>query len=105
MESNRENKIKLACPHCDESIEFEEEMAGTAAECPSCGKQLIVPHLASPPDGQVGPEGKQGEGSAAGEFASEVASGVFSEVWGCVCLVVFLGLVVLIIAAIRSCAG
>jgi DNA-directed RNA polymerase subunit RPC12/RpoP len=38
-----EATIKFACRHCGQSIEAPIEIAGTAIDCPTCGKGLIVP--------------------------------------------------------------
>lgn len=103
MKGNEENVIELACPHCGVDIDLKEEMAGRTTKCPSCGKQLIVPHPPKPPDDQSTPESKEGETSAVGEFAGEVTSGVVSEVFGCVSFFVVLGVLALIVAAICSC--
>jgi len=103
MENNEGNTIELACPYCGEDIDLKQEMAGSATECPSCRKQFIVPHPEKPPDDQATPETKEGQTSAVSEFAGEVTSGVISEVIGCLSLVVVLGVLGLIVAAIRSC--
>ncbi|MCP5534668.1 MAG: hypothetical protein H7A51_00360 [Akkermansiaceae bacterium] len=35
--------MKFQCPHCEQSISAESELAGLAAECPTCGQGFIVP--------------------------------------------------------------
>lgn len=35
--------IEFPCPNCDVNISAEEEYAGLAANCPTCGHELIVP--------------------------------------------------------------
>ena len=34
---------KFNCPHCTQSIDAPEELAGTEAECPTCGGAITVP--------------------------------------------------------------
>jgi DNA-directed RNA polymerase subunit RPC12/RpoP len=35
--------FKFSCPHCGQHIEADESMAGMAAACPTCSRQLVVP--------------------------------------------------------------
>lgn len=35
--------MKFDCPHCQQSIEAGDSLAGVAASCPSCSKSLVVP--------------------------------------------------------------
>jgi hypothetical protein len=35
--------MKFECPHCQQSIEADEECAGTAANCPTCNGSIVVP--------------------------------------------------------------
>ena len=37
--------IKFYCPNCDTKIAAEQSNAGTSANCPSCGNELIVPPI------------------------------------------------------------
>jgi hypothetical protein len=42
--------IQVHCPHCSRTLDFNEESAGLAVNCTSCGKALNVPApLAAPP--------------------------------------------------------
>jgi hypothetical protein len=34
---------KFSCPHCDQHIDADEELAGEAVECPSCQATIVVP--------------------------------------------------------------
>ena len=43
-------EFEFKCPQCDESIEADDSMCGEVAECPSCGKGIVVPR--NPPDQQ-----------------------------------------------------
>ncbi len=36
-------KFDFKCPQCGESIEADDSMCGEVAECPSCGKGIVVP--------------------------------------------------------------
>lgn len=37
-------KFDFKCPQCGESIEADDSFRGQVAECPSCGKGIVVPH-------------------------------------------------------------
>ena len=35
--------IRTSCPHCNQTIEAPEEMAGQVAGCPTCGGEMVIP--------------------------------------------------------------
>jgi hypothetical protein len=37
--------LKFACPHCDQHIQCEDNVAGQRMSCPACGKPVVVPAL------------------------------------------------------------
>jgi hypothetical protein len=37
--------FKFACPHCEQHIKCEDEMAGRTIACPSCGREVVVPMM------------------------------------------------------------
>lgn len=41
--------ISFGCPHCAQSLEAEEDMAGDSLSCPSCNKTLTVPRIQATP--------------------------------------------------------
>lgn len=43
----QEIMIKFYCTYCGQRIEASEEIASTACVCPSCGKEINVPHIQS----------------------------------------------------------
>lgn len=47
--------IRLNCPHCQQSLEAPEDMAGQTVECPSCGKPFDIP-APEQPQAAVRPE-------------------------------------------------
>jgi hypothetical protein len=46
------SSFMVACPHCSESIEIPDELAGSVAACPHCEGEFTAPELAavSPPE-------------------------------------------------------
>ena len=42
-------KFDFKCPQCGESIEADDSFRGQVAECPSCGKGIVVPRTAAAP--------------------------------------------------------
>ena len=40
-------QFNFKCPQCGESIEADDSLCGQVAECPSCGKGIVVPHNAA----------------------------------------------------------
>lgn len=63
--------MKFDCPHCGQNIEAGDTLAGAAAECPTCGKGLVVPTARTveiqqsnagqaPHRGEVSPVSQQG---------------------------------------------
>jgi len=41
--------IPLVCPQCRQEIEASSDLAGTTAECPSCGCRIEIPPIGTPP--------------------------------------------------------
>ena len=39
-----EQMVSFRCPKCRQEIEASQDMVGEAAQCPSCGMTLVVPH-------------------------------------------------------------
>ena len=37
--------LKFACPHCEQHIKCEDDMAGRLINCPACGREVAVPNL------------------------------------------------------------
>lgn len=35
--------MKFACPHCDQRIQTDEELAGRVVDCPNCGSEITIP--------------------------------------------------------------
>ena len=40
--------MRFACPHCQQSLECDDDMSGTEIECPSCANAITVPADATP---------------------------------------------------------
>lgn len=40
--------IRFNCPHCSQSLEAEDDMAGMSLDCPACSKHISVPTVTSP---------------------------------------------------------
>ena len=38
---------KFKCPHCSQSIDAPDDLAGANADCPACGKAISVPDIAN----------------------------------------------------------
>ena len=38
--------IRITCPHCAQSIEAEDKLAGNAVNCPTCSENFLIPKLA-----------------------------------------------------------
>ena len=38
---------KFNCPHCTQSIDAPDDLAGANADCPACGKAISVPDIAN----------------------------------------------------------
>ncbi|MCH7229011.1 hypothetical protein [Haloferula sp. A504] len=58
--------MKFYCPHCGQSIEAGDSLAGVAASCPNCSKSLVVPGA---PTAELG-RSDAGQGRASSERAS-----------------------------------
>ena len=41
--------MNFACPHCRQKFEIDNDMAGLAQVCPTCGKSFTIPQTSSPP--------------------------------------------------------
>lgn len=37
--------LKFACPHCEQHIKCEDDVAGKTIACPACGGDVVVPKL------------------------------------------------------------
>jgi len=37
--------LKFACPHCEQHIKCEDDIAGKLVNCPACGREVAVPKL------------------------------------------------------------
>lgn len=37
--------LKFACPHCEQHIKCEDDLAGQNINCPACGREVLVPKL------------------------------------------------------------
>lgn len=37
--------LKFACPHCEQHIKCEDDLAGQSIQCPACGASVVVPKL------------------------------------------------------------
>ena len=37
--------LKFACPHCEQHIQCEDDLAGQNINCPACGREVLVPKL------------------------------------------------------------
>lgn len=46
--------MKFSCPYCLQHLEADDSFAGTIVNCPSCGKEFVVP--VPPPENAVSPE-------------------------------------------------
>ena len=42
---NTSGEKHFACPHCGQHFEFDPEIAGMEADCPTCGHSFIVPEI------------------------------------------------------------
>lgn len=42
------SEFTIKCPHCQKELEATEDMAGQTAECPNCGKALVIPAQPKP---------------------------------------------------------
>ena len=36
--------IKFSCPHCEQKLSIEKNLAGTEAHCPACRNEVLIPH-------------------------------------------------------------
>lgn len=43
MSSGADNYFDFKCPHCQAAVTAEREWQGMNTECPSCGKQIVIP--------------------------------------------------------------
>ena len=46
-------EFKFNCPQCNQKIEADESLRGQVAECPHCGKGIVVPRAAAKPNGDT----------------------------------------------------
>ncbi len=46
-------KFDFKCPQCGETIEADDSFRGQVAECPSCGKGIVVPRKLPPSEKKV----------------------------------------------------
>jgi len=46
--NNPEGLISFRCASCGQEIEAPNDMAGTQAECPTCGNAIEVPYISEP---------------------------------------------------------
>jgi len=51
--------FKFSCPHCQQSLEAESDMAGQNLECPACNKAITVPAPPAPKQEEKTPETRQ----------------------------------------------
>lgn len=76
--------MKFICPHCNQHLESEEDVAGIGVECPNCGKTFVAASSGAETMLGEAPQERTSESEldAANDFLERVIGNILHAIWG-----------------------